>query len=114
MVNCQNVDRDSVVGDCEAGSTVCRVPSGNAVGGGEEGEFRERTKSGVLGSETVHSIGAGNGVGRLACVIVSSVVSDSGGECGGNEKSDGGESEAELHDEMSKNSVEGGAGDLGE
>lgn len=107
MVDGQDIDRDSVVGDSEARSTVWRVPSGNAIGGGEEGEFWERSKGGVARSEPVRAIGAGNGVCRLAGVVVSGVVSDSGRKCGGDEESDGGECEAKLHDDESDDSVEG-------
>lgn len=111
MVDGQDIDCDSVVGDGEARPTVWRVPSGNAIGGGEEGEFWEGSKGGVRRSEPIRAIGAGNGVGRLAGVVVSGVISDSGRKCGGDEESDGGECESKLHDDESDDSVEGSTGD---
>lgn len=97
MVDGQDVDRDSVVGDGETCSAVWRVPSWDTVGGGEEGEFGERAEGGVLGGETIRAIGTGNSVGRLAGVVVGSIIPDRSGECGRDEESDSGKSEAELH-----------------
>ena len=96
VVNTENVDASSVIGNAPAATTLRRVPSTDGVDCSDVREAGERAKGGEpAGEETVGAVGASGGSKRGVSIVVVVVVLELEGSDRGSEESDGGDEE--LH-----------------